>query len=159
MAVEDVKIFHKHNTTQSFISLVNGEWTVCYGCARVGPCGSEGKGDISLWLGGKGVYIHTASMTHISCLPEHSLFRSHTRRKPLIETNPTTMTCVMLEPTQITATEGFFFSFVFYDSVNLISQQNRPVPCCVGMFWPLHYTETQSLVRIKSLCYDIKHSH
>lgn len=76
-------------------------------CARDGPCGYEDKGDISLWLGGKGVYIHTASMTHISCLSEHSLFRSQTRRKPLTEANLTTMTCLMLKATQITATEGF----------------------------------------------------
>lgn len=80
-------------------------------CARVGPCGSEDKGDISLWLGGKGFYIQTASMTHISCLPEHSLFRSHTRRTllqpPTVEANLTTMTSVMLKTLQIIATEGF----------------------------------------------------
>lgn len=141
VALEDVKynpVFH-----------LSSKWRInsMLHCGRVGPCGSGGKGDISLWLGGKGVYIHTASMTHISCLPEHSLLRSHTRRKPLIEANPTTMTCVMLKPTQITATECFS-SVLCSVILHHISQQNRPLPCCVRMFWPLCYTETQSLVCI-----------
>lgn len=79
--------------------------------ALVGPCDSEGKGDISPWLGGKGVYIQTASMTNISCSREHSLFRSHTRRQVLSEDHLTTMTCVRLKPAQRMPTEGFIFGF------------------------------------------------
>lgn len=80
-------------------------------CVLVGPCDSEGKGDISLWLGGKGVYIQTASMTNISCSCEHSLFRSHTRRQVLSEDHLTTMTCVRLKPAQRMPTESFIFGF------------------------------------------------
>lgn len=61
--------------------------------AIAGPCGSKGKGDVSLWLGGKGDYVQAAGMTNISCLSEHSLFRSHTHRQPLIDANLKTVTC------------------------------------------------------------------
>lgn len=78
-------------------------------CGVVGPCGYEDKGGISLQVGGKGVYIHTASMTHISCLSEHSLFKSLTWREHLTDTNLTTMTCLMLKP-MIPETEEFLLN-------------------------------------------------
>lgn len=92
----------------SFISLLfPSKWRINTLPSHAGPCGSEGKGDFLLWPGeGCRGYIQIASMTNISCIPEHSLFRSHTQRQSLTEANLKTMTCVILKPTQITATEG-----------------------------------------------------
>ncbi len=128
MIEQTEKIWNKFNVAQEYVkcyankiqSSLSSTWRIISMLhrGRVCPCGCEGKGDISLWLGGKGVYIHTASMTHISCLSEHSLLRSHTRRKPLIEANPTTMTYVMLKAIQLTEAQCFSSVFLLCDSTS-----------------------------------------